>query len=145
MRIDIFCRVVDNFGDAGVTWRLARQLASEHGARVVLRIDVPQAIAPPGERADEATDGRVAVRALREDEIPRGLPDLVVEGFGCGLPAPYVAAMAAARSAPLWVNLEYLSAEPWIETVHGLPSPQASGPCRGLAKCFFYPGFSPDT
>ena len=142
MRIDIFCRVVDNFGDAGVTWRLARQLASEHGARVVLRIDVPQAlaaIAPPSERADEATDGRVAVRALREDEIPRELPDLVVEGFGCGLPAPYVAAMAAARSAPLWVNLEYLSAEPWIETVHGLPSPHPRLP---LVRHFFFPGFT---
>ena len=33
-RCDIFCRVVDNLGDVGVSWRLARQVAREHGKRV---------------------------------------------------------------------------------------------------------------
>ncbi len=28
---DIFCNVIDNYGDIGVCWRLARQLAHEHG------------------------------------------------------------------------------------------------------------------
>ena len=37
---DVFCRVVDNYGDAAVCWRLARQLADEHGARVRLWIDL---------------------------------------------------------------------------------------------------------
>ena len=37
----ILCRVVDNFGDAGVCWRLARQLASELQAGVRLFIDRP--------------------------------------------------------------------------------------------------------
>jgi uncharacterized repeat protein (TIGR03837 family) len=36
---DIFCTVVDNFGDIGVTWRLARQLAREHGVAVRLWVD----------------------------------------------------------------------------------------------------------
>jgi len=36
-RWDIFARVVDNFGDAGVSWRLARQLAVEHGRDVIFR------------------------------------------------------------------------------------------------------------
>jgi hypothetical protein len=30
---DIFCCVVDNFGDIGVTWRLARQLEQEGRVR----------------------------------------------------------------------------------------------------------------
>jgi hypothetical protein len=30
---DLFCAVIDNFGDIGVCWRLARQLTSEHGWR----------------------------------------------------------------------------------------------------------------
>ena len=34
MRIDLFCRVIDNWGDAGVCWRLARQLVRERGAQV---------------------------------------------------------------------------------------------------------------
>lgn len=143
MRIDVFCRVVDNFGDAGVTWRLARQLVREHHASVTLRIDAPQALAPLApahERAAcNAQGARVDVRALRDDEVPGPMPDIVIEGFGCGLPPPYVAAMAAARKPPVWINLEYLSAEPWIETVHGMPSPHPQLP---LVRHFFFPGFT---
>lgn len=36
---DIFCSVVDNYGDIGVTWRLARQLAAEHDLDVRLWVD----------------------------------------------------------------------------------------------------------
>ncbi|MDE2598496.1 MAG: elongation factor P maturation arginine rhamnosyltransferase EarP [Rhodocyclaceae bacterium] len=36
---DIFCRVIDNYGDIGVCWRLARQLCEEHGWRVRLWVD----------------------------------------------------------------------------------------------------------
>lgn len=39
MRIEIFCRVIDNFGDAGFAWRLCRILQAEHGAEVTLWID----------------------------------------------------------------------------------------------------------
>ena len=38
---DIFCTVVDNYGDIGVSWRLARQLANEHGVAVRLWLDRP--------------------------------------------------------------------------------------------------------
>ena len=38
-RWDIFCSVVDNFGDIGVTWRLARQLVVEHACDVRLWVD----------------------------------------------------------------------------------------------------------
>ncbi|HEY1327158.1 MAG TPA: elongation factor P maturation arginine rhamnosyltransferase EarP [Casimicrobiaceae bacterium] len=144
MRIDIFCRVVDNYGDAGVTWRLARQLALEHGARTTLWMDAPQALARLAPRVDPRADDTlcdgVQVRRLDDDavDVPE-LPDLVVEGFGCGLPPAYVHAMAKARTQPLWVNLEYLSAESWIESVHGLPSPHPRLP---LTRYFFFPGFT---
>src|ERR1700744_3805960 len=36
---DIFCAVIDNFGDIGVCWRLARQLADEHGWQVRVFVD----------------------------------------------------------------------------------------------------------
>lgn len=51
---DIFCSVVDNYGDIGVTWRLARQLAAEHGQAVRLWVDEPQAFARICPRADPA-------------------------------------------------------------------------------------------
>ena len=36
---DIFCSVVDNYGDIGVCWRLARQLSSELEQSVRLWVD----------------------------------------------------------------------------------------------------------
>ncbi|MGV7235441.1 MAG: elongation factor P maturation arginine rhamnosyltransferase EarP, partial [Nitrosomonadaceae bacterium] len=39
LRWDIFCTIVDNFGDVGFCWRLARQLVSEHGLEVRLWVD----------------------------------------------------------------------------------------------------------
>ncbi|MBF3058206.1 elongation factor P maturation arginine rhamnosyltransferase EarP, partial [Pseudomonas aeruginosa] len=51
---DIFCSVVDNYGDIGVTWRLARQLAAEYGQAVRLWVDEPQAFARICPRADPA-------------------------------------------------------------------------------------------
>jgi hypothetical protein len=39
LRWDVHCRVIDNYGDAGVCWRLSRQLAAEHALDVTLWID----------------------------------------------------------------------------------------------------------
>ena len=70
--------------------------------------------------------------------------DVVVEAFGCELPEAFQALMAQGR-LPIWVNLEYLSAEGYVARSHGLASPVMSGPARGLTKWFFFPGFTPDT
>ncbi len=99
-RWDIFCKVVDNFGDAGVSWRLARQLAAEHGVDVTLWLDqvAPLARIAPGVAPDGARQRAcgVTVRAW-PDPWPAADPaDVVVEAFGCGLPEAYVAAMARA-------------------------------------------------
>jgi uncharacterized repeat protein (TIGR03837 family) len=139
-RYDIFCRVVDNYGDAGVCWRLARQLVREHGLDVTLWIDAPGRLAPglDARRDDQVCVG-VRVRTLRDNPEAVALPDVVVEGFGCGLPARYVEAMVDSPRPPAWIVLEYLSAEPWVEGMHGLPSPQPRLP---LTRHFFFPGFS---
>jgi uncharacterized repeat protein (TIGR03837 family) len=141
LRIAIFCRVVDNYGDAGVCWRLARQLALEHRARVVLRIDRPQtlaAIAPV--RGPGPADG-VEVRAWDDAAGLDGDEQVVVSAFGCELPPPVRLGLAA-PGAPLWVNLEYLSAEDWVDGCHGLSSTK---PDDGAVEHFFYPGFGEAT
>jgi uncharacterized repeat protein (TIGR03837 family) len=139
---DIFCRVVDNFGDAGVCWRLARQLAAEHGACVRLWIDDLQSLnrLSPAVATSLATQEVDGVRVCRWTEPLRaGAPArIVIEAFGCGLPDEYVSAMAAAENAPVWVVLEYLSAEAWVSEHHGLPSPHPRWP---LERHFFFPGF----
>jgi uncharacterized repeat protein (TIGR03837 family) len=162
---DIFCRVVDNYGDAGVTWRLARQLAAEHGVRARLWIDEPRALAHMRTGVDAELDAQevqgVQVRRWVQDAAlafaPEDVADVVIEAFACELPALYVKAMAqrvaAGGRAPVWLNLEYLSAEPWVEGTHGLGSPQhvvleseGAAPLRvALNKTFFFPGFTPRT
>jgi uncharacterized repeat protein (TIGR03837 family) len=72
---------------------------------------------------------------LHADETP----DVVVEGFGCGLPEAYVAALAARATPPGWFVLEYLSAEPWVDAMHARPSPH---PTLGLPRRFWFPGFT---
>lgn len=68
--------------------------------------------------------------------------DMVVEAFACELPASYVSAMALRPVPPKWINLEYLSAEAWVEGCHKLPSPTSGLP---LTKYFYFPGFTPKT
>ena len=137
---DVFCRVIDNFGDIGVCWRLACNLA-ERGQRVRLWVDDPTALrwmAPGGH------DGVEVSAWLASTSFPPP-GDVVVEAFGCD-PAPaFLSAMATADRPPVWINLEYLSAEPYVERSHALASPQMSGPARGLTKWFFYPGFTAAT
>lgn len=137
---DIHCRVIDNFGDAGVCWRLAVDLAAR-GERVRLVIDdaTPLAFMAP--------QGAPGVTVHPWPGPQDAIGDVVIEAFGCHLPTERVAAMVAlsapaSRSQPpVWINLEYLSAESYVERSHGLPSPQASG----LTKWFFYPGFNERT
>jgi len=140
---DIFCRVIDNFGDIGVCWRLACNLA-ERGQRVRLWVDDPSALRWMAPDGHDGVD--VAAWIASTGFPPPG--DVVVEAFGCD-PAPaFLAAMAARAEqarGPVWINLEYLSAEDYVERSHGLASPQMSGPARGLVKWFFYPGFTART
>ena len=143
---DIFCNVIDNYGDIGVCWRLARQLARERGVSVRLWVDDLASFAKLCPEADSAVD----VQLCRGVEVRRwaaAFPAveparLVIEAFACKLPPSYVAAMAAQERKPVWVNLEYLSAEDWVETHHKLPSPHPKLP---LTKYFFFPGFTEKT
>lgn len=144
MRWDLFCHVVDNFGDAGVCWRLASDLVSR-GETVRLVIDDPAPLrwmAPVGAAGVEVVHWTPA--------WPAPAPaDVVIEAFGCQLPGSYLQAMACVRRSsavpPRWINLEYLSAQDYVERSHGLPSPQQQGTAQGLVKHFFYPGFTTKT
>jgi uncharacterized repeat protein (TIGR03837 family) len=130
---DVFCRVIDNHGDLGVCWRLSADLASR-GERVRLWVDDPVAL------AWMAPSGAAGVTFIRwQAPLPDLEPgDVVVEAFGCDPPEPFVGRMA--KRQPVWINLEYLSAEPYVERSHGLPSPRPQG-----MKWFFYPGFTLST
>ena len=141
---DIFCKVIDNYGDVGVCWRLAADLAAR-GQKVRLWCDDLSALtwlAP--ESVHQGVPG-VEVVAWNEAPTPALPGDVVIEAFGCDPPPDFVRRMAQRVSPPVWINLEYLSAEAWVERCHALPSPQSNGPGAGLTKWFFYPGFTEAT
>lgn len=149
VRCDIFCQIVDHFGDAGVCWRLARQLADEFDWKVRLFVDQPRALA----RIEPTYDGATVQEFCRGVDVLHWAPgttwgdlgsfgDVVIAAFGCRLPSAYRTLMATLPQAPVWLNLEYLSAEQWVEGCHALPSPD---PLSGMVQFFFFPGFSART
>lgn len=139
----IFCSVIDNFGDLGVCWRLARQLSTEHGARVVLLVDDLAAFQLLDQRinptlADQSLDGFTLMYWNSHETLALMPADLVIEGFACTLPNDYRANL---RAKNVWINLDYLSAEAWIEDCHRLSTPQPNG----ASTTFWFPGFTPNS
>ena len=171
---DIFCQVIDNFGDIGVCWRLACNLA-QRGQQVRLWVDDPSALQwmAPHMQVDAAQPHhalQVRTWTTNAPRIGADVPgDVVVEAFGCTIDPTWVISRntinsIAARAGNTtsnhdfsikdtssnehsltWINLEYLSAEGYAARSHGLPSPVMAGPAAGMTKWFFYPGFTAGT
>ncbi len=143
---DIFCKVIDNYGDIGVCWRLACDLASR-GEQVRLWVDDVSALAWMAPEGNSSVEVHLWKTPLEMDQIAVG--DVLIEAFGCDISPEYIAEYVNAKRAKgktnRWINLEYLSAEKYAKNSHGLPSPVMSGPGAGLTKYFFYPGFTAGT
>lgn len=156
----VFCRVIDHFGDAGVSWRLVRQLASRHQSRVHFIVDHLPTLArlDPRVRADYPFpqklywqgQGHAVIQvwpwALVEGDGAvlgaNGAPDYVISAFSCDLPATVMARLAGKSEPPPWVLFDYLSAESWVADCHGLPAPRPDYPGK---RYFFFPGFTAGT
>jgi uncharacterized repeat protein (TIGR03837 family) len=147
--LTLFCKVVDNFGDIGICWRLARQLAAEHGIAVTLWVDDLKSFRRMCSRVEidaafQSVDG-VTIRhwCTQEGDFSTDeIADIVIEFFACDIPPGYIDAMARCHPRPVWFNLEGLSAEEWVEGCHALPSMHPRLP---LTKYFFFPGFTGKT
>ena len=147
---DIFCKVIDNFGDIGVCWRLAADLAGR-GHSVRLWVDDASALAWMAPAASQGV--RVlpwnAPLDLANAGFEQQPPDVLVEAFGCAIAPEFIAACVRIQRTtgqkPVWINLEYLSAESYVERSHAMPSPVQTGPAAGWTKWFFYPGFTAST
>ncbi|HQV69923.1 MAG TPA: elongation factor P maturation arginine rhamnosyltransferase EarP [Thermoflexales bacterium] len=161
----IYCHIVDNFGDVGILWRLARQLANEYDQNVHLWVDnwdvaralirelpeEPQIVEfeteDGGRRTAEKGPSPIGLRlfvgpwsALADGSDCTG--DVLIEGFGCELPAitqtQVKTRVSTGAPKPLWINLEYFTAEKWVEGFH-----LRSGfdPPTGWRRWFFFPSF----
>ena len=141
---DIFCTVIDNYGDIGVTWRLAKQLATEYQLPIKLWVDdlasfqhiLPQ-LDPKLER--QHFDNIEIIVWNQQTPNTWCTGEVIIEAFACELPVNIKSQLQElGTKAPTWLNLEYLSAEAWVDDIHGLPSIQNNG----IKKYFFFPGFS---
>lgn len=146
MRWDIFCKVIDNFGDIGVCWRLSADLAAR-GEVVRLWVDDASALAWMAPLGCPGVEVRPWAEPIDLAGWTAG--DVLVEAFGCEIAPEIVANYAYSTGTKglnhAWINLEYLSAESFVVRSHGLPSPVMRGPGAGLTKHFFYPGFTAGT
>lgn len=145
----LFCKVVDNFGDIGICWRLARQLTQEHQIQVQLWVDDLvsfQRICPEVNLTleQQTLQGITLLHWRHQDDLysSEAIADIVIEFFACDIPPDYIRAMVHKPGQAIWFNLEGLSAETWVEGCHRLPS---SHPNYPITKHFFFPGFTGKT
>ena len=147
---DIFCRVIDNFGDAGVAWRLSRSLQREEGFCVRLIIDnletlrkiVPEVSL---EKKEQNVEDIAIILWDKEFERKAEPADAVIEAFSCFLPESYeekIHKRFESGNPVSLIALDYLTAEPYAKEFHGLPSPH---PKYGYPKRFYFPGFEAGT
>ena len=145
---DIFCKIVDNYGDIGVCWRLARQLNDEHYLQIRLWVDdfsVAKKIIQDLNlaKSSQICNGVTIIKWDKNADFECAAT-VVIETFSCGLPPAYLAAMASEKSK--WINLEYLSAEAWVDDFHAQSSPQSSINTKtSLTRHFYFPGFTTKT
>lgn len=148
-RCDVFCSVIDNFGDIGICWRLSRQMVAEHDIAVTLWVDDLasfQRICPQIDQSLPLQQCNGVLIRRWQQELPSlanaDFPDLLIEALACTVPESYLQQFAIARPDAIWLNLEYLSAEDWVLGCHQLASPQSG---LQIAKYFFFPGFTEGT
>ncbi|MEZ5705608.1 MAG: elongation factor P maturation arginine rhamnosyltransferase EarP [Burkholderiaceae bacterium] len=132
---DDFLRVIDNLGDIGVCWRFCQNLAVR-GQAVRLWIDEPGALAWMAPGALEGRVPNVEVHHWTEPLPPGSVDahrpaDVWVEAFACDPATEWLNWLArrvgAGAPQPVWLNLEYMSAEGYVERCHQLPSPFSAG------------------
>ncbi|WP_371751642.1 elongation factor P maturation arginine rhamnosyltransferase EarP [Snodgrassella alvi] len=139
----VFVRVIDNYGDAGVGWRLSCLLAEYLHMHVRLWIDDTDALnklVPAPEKQARITIEAWQGDAMMQQQLSAAAdPVLVIETFGCELPPQVLERMRQRR--PLWLNWEYLTAEDWAVGLHAMSSLQPNG----LEKYFWFMGIDADS
>lgn len=136
--VDIFCNVIDNYGDAGVCLHLARSM-SKQGYQVRLFCNNLTVLGTISDQAD-ASNQNLEVVSWEQHLTGYTPAQVVISAFSCRFDEVTLKALQEANPMPLIINLEYLSAESWVEDCHTLPSP-----VDGLLSHYFFPGFTAKT
>ena len=136
--IDIFCEVIDNFGDAGVVFRLAKELKTyNNNFNVRIFINRLSELEKINKKIDILSKTQVVdeiTYILKENSNLFSPAELIIEAFGCEIPKNYYDKI----DKSLIINLEYLTAEKWALDFH-LKESLTGNP--NIKKFFYMPGF----
>ena len=158
--ITLLCKVVDNFGDIGVVYRLARAI-SEIDSTIKLNIICSnlESFAAMNSRVDKNSliqkieyNGAVwtiidwNITTTKLIELNGSLPDfgVILECFQCGRPDFLEEILFDKQNTKLYriINVEYLTAEDYADEFHCLKSGTRSALVK---KVNFMPGFTAKT
>jgi len=138
MTIDIFCNVIDNFGDIGVVYRLSKELHGK-GHSVRIFVNKLQEVSKLIENFDPHSNYQwlngICFINLDNFSINNG-SEVIIEAFGTDLPESYIESLD--KSSKLIINLEYLTAEKWALDFH---LKKSISPKDFIEKYFYMPGF----
>lgn len=159
--ITILCKVVDNFGDIGVVYRLAKALTElcnnpiNNFPKIKLRIVVDNLHS--FSLLEPKIDEKKSIQEINEwkvlqwndneiclSEFQKNPPKIIIECFQCGRP-DWLDHLLFDIKVPNIVNivmLDYLTAEDYAETFHCLKSLTRSA---RVQKVNFMPGFTTKT
>lgn len=154
MEITVLCKVVDNFGDIGVVFRLCRALSElkknleirlvvsnlDSFAKISKGIDSTKTFQEfRGWKVFDWNDN-----ALCKKEFSKNPPEFILECFQCGR-TEWLEELLFSPQFNLnvqIVNVEYLTAESWADDFHLLKSGTRSAKIK---KINFMPGFTKKT
>ncbi|AGF48887.1 elongation factor P maturation arginine rhamnosyltransferase EarP [Candidatus Kinetoplastidibacterium galati] len=146
MKADIFCKIIDNYGDIGFCWRLAKNLSCDYKWTIRLIVDDLKVFSFINEEVNSTIDSQVLMNInivkwevfLKQKLNPS---KIIIETFSCDIPDSLKKIIARNVNIFTWINIDYLSAEQWVENCHLLSSRLPNG----LKKTFFFPGFTNKT
>lgn len=134
--LDIFCNVIDNFGDIGFSLRLARDLTL-HDLTICLYCDNIQTVKKIANKSD-LLNPRLSIIPWPESASSYTPSDTVIEAFSCRL--PHEISKKIKNNKSLVIQLDYLTAEKFAEDCHGLSSSS-----DGSRSFSYFPGFTDKT
>lgn len=135
--VDIFCNIIDNYGDIGVSYRLAREFKS-YFKDIKIRL-ILNTLKELNEIDKNYIDSNISFMTFNDITTDKFsyTADLIIESFACDIPQNYLE--KAYYNSKLLINLEYLSFEDWTSDFHLMSSLLPKGK---LKKIFFMPGIS---
>lgn len=145
--LDIFCEIIDNYGDIGVVYRVAKEIKKIYKDSIIrVFINRKEEFLKINSKAQDIDYQEIdGIYYITFDYLLKNIEKIdssqvIIEAFGCNIPEVYME--KAYISSDLLINLEYFSAEDWIEDFHLQSSPIGKGK---LKKIFFMPGFTEKT